>query len=500
MTSIVICCDGTWNTPDQQDHGVPAPTNVVRLYNALAPVDAQGAVQDRYYHPGVGTSGKWWDKAVGGSTGAGLDQNIMSAYQKLCFSYRPDADIYLFGFSRGAYTVRSLCGFIACCGLLKIDRLPPAEVWQRIEQLLGQGYRRKTETREQWDALGWEFHNPAGQDIAIHFVGVWDTVGALGIPDDMALLSLLDDRSHYTFHDTSLHPSVKHARHALAMDERRASFQPTLWTDVPEGSDMQQIWFPGVHSDVGGGYHECGLADGALQWMIDQASAHGLAFNKATRQIQPNYHDMLHDSCQGVFGLLPTQPRSIAHLLDKIDFHDSALKRQDDPPIAQSPYRHLHVLDPALPLTLDIGARLQWNETGVWLEAGRSYRFSASGEWLDGAVKCGPDGPPQEHWQPAGVGQLLGSALGQLEKMLPGGTVDLRFTRRHEQYPWLSLIGAIANGLGVDAKQCTIRPETFYIGAGCTYTPKASGYLYAYANDAWNGYGNNVGHVALRIG
>ena len=128
MTNIVICCDGTWNTPDQLDKGVPAPTNVVRLYNALATTDAQGAPQDSYYHPGVGTSGKWWDKAVGGGTGAGLDQHIKSAYQKLCYSYTPGANIYLFGFSRGAYTVRSLCGFIARCGLLRIDHLEPTEV------------------------------------------------------------------------------------------------------------------------------------------------------------------------------------------------------------------------------------------------------------------------------------------------------------------------------------------------------------------------------------
>jgi len=83
MTNLVICCDGTWNTPDQLDQGVPAPTNVVRLYNAVAD-NAKGVAQTTYYHPGVGTNGSWWDKAVGGGTGAGLDDNIMSAYQKLC--------------------------------------------------------------------------------------------------------------------------------------------------------------------------------------------------------------------------------------------------------------------------------------------------------------------------------------------------------------------------------------------------------------------------------
>lgn len=502
--NLVICCDGTWNTPEQLDKGIPAPTNVVRLYNAVADTDAQGAHQETYYHPGVGTSGKWWDKTLGGGTGAGLDQNIMSAYQKLCYSYSPGAQIYLFGFSRGSYTVRSLCGFMACCGLLQIQNLPPAEVWQRIEQLLTAGYRRKTQTRDDWNALEWAFHNAPGEDIPVHFVGVWDTVGALGIPDDLALLNLLDDRTHYTFHDTTLHPSVKHARHALAMDEKRASFQPTLWTDVPVGSDMQQLWFPGVHSDVGGGYHECGLADGALQWMIGEAQACGLAFKPAVlAQIKPDPLDLLHDSCQGVFGLLPTQPRSIAHLLDKPSFHPSALQRQENPPIVQSPYRHIRPLDPALPLTLDIGARPQWNETGVWLKAGVTYQFSASGEWLDGSVKCSPAGPLDGRFQLGEVGQMTGSALGQLEtwygKLLHNPDANFRFTKRHEQYPWFCLIGAIANGIGVDAKQVVARPETFAIGNGCSYTPKADGYFYAYANDAWNCYENNVGHVALTI-
>lgn len=504
MANIVICCDGTWNTPDQLDKGVPAPTNVVRLYNAVAPTDAKGALQERYYHPGVGTSGTWWEKTIGGGTGAGLDANIMSAYQKLCYCYTEDANIYLFGFSRGAYTVRSLCGFIACCGLLKIADLKPAEVWSRIEQLLKRGYRHKLESRDDWDAQGWSFHNAAGADIPVRFIGVWDTVGALGIPDDMALLNLLDDRNRYTFHDTTLHKTVKTARHALAMDERRSSFQPTLWTNVPAGHDVQQLWFPGVHSDVGGGYRECGLADGALHWMIEEASKCGVQFNNAVWQIKPDYHDMMHDSCDGVFRLLPTQPRSIANIVTApASFHSSALQRQADPPITQSPYRLSRPIVPSQPLVLDISARLPWNETGLWLQAGVTYTFSASGEWLDGSISCGPDGTDDGRFQTAEVAHLLGSAIGQVEiwysKLFNNADANFRFTKRHEQYPWFCLIGAIANGEGVDAKGYLMKPETFLIGAGCSYTPKCSGYLYAYTNDAWNCYGNNRGHVALRL-
>lgn len=503
MANIVICCDGTWNTPDQLDKGVPAPTNVVRLHNAVAATDVKGIPQEKYYHPGVGTSGKWWDKAIGGGTGAGLDDNIKSAYQKLCYNYKADSDIYLFGFSRGAYTVRSLCGFITSCGLLKIADLEPAEVWKRIDQLLKRGYRRKLEDRADWDDLGWKFHNKTSASIPIRFLGVWDTVGALGIPDDMALLNLLDDRNRYTFHDTTLHNSVKTARHAVAMDERRATFQPTLWTEVPTDQDMKQLWFPGVHSDVGGGYHENGLADGALQWMIEEASSCGLQFNNAINQIKPDYHDMMHDSCDGVFSLLPTQPRSIANLVAQPDrFHDSALKRQDDPPITQHPYRQSRLIAPKPPVLLDISARSPWNETGLWLEAGVSYTFSASGEWLDSSISCGPDGTDDGNFQPAEVAHLVASALGQVEswygRLFKNSDANFRFTKRHEQYPWFCLMGAIANGDGVDAKHYLIKPESFKIGKGCSYVPKRSGYLYAYANDAWNCYGNNRGHVALR--
>jgi hypothetical protein len=320
----------------------------------------------------------------------------------------------------------------------------------------------------------------------------------------MALLNLLDDRNRYTFHDTTLNEIVTTARHALAMDEQRASFQPTLWTDVPPDRDLKQVWFPGVHADVGGGYRECGLADGALEWMIEEASQCGLRFSRTVEQIKPDFHDMMHDSCNGVFGVLPTLPRSIPHLASNPEsFHSSALKRQEDPPITQSPYRRARLVAPPLPLEMDISARIAWNETGVWLQAGVTYTFTASGEWLDGSVRCGPGGPIDKQFQPAELGHLVSSAWGKLEtlygKAFNNDDANFYLTKRHEQHPWLSLIGVVANGDGVDRKGYLIKPETFLIGTGRTYTPKRSGYFYAYANDAWNCYGNNKGHVALRI-
>lgn len=122
MTNLVVCCDGTWNTAEQRHDGAPVPINVVRLYNALAD-ENKGIKQLKYYHPGVGTEAGWLDRAMGGATGKGLDANIKSAYHWLCRNYQVDADIYLFGFSRGAYTVRSLGGMIARCGLLDLNKV-----------------------------------------------------------------------------------------------------------------------------------------------------------------------------------------------------------------------------------------------------------------------------------------------------------------------------------------------------------------------------------------
>lgn len=506
MKNITICCDGTWNTPDQREGSTPAPTNVVRLHNVVAEADDAGTSQRKYYHPGVGTDGSWWDKMVGGGVGAGLDRNIMSAYRELCDHYETGDHIFLFGFSRGAYTVRSLAGLLSCCGLLDTRQTPEAQIWPRIERVFQRGYRQKSERRDAWDAWGWAFHQAPEQagPIPIRLLGVWDTVGALGIPDDMALLNLLDKRHDYTFHDTALSASVQTARHALALDELRASFQPALWESKLEGRDVKQLWFPGVHSDIGGGYHESGLSDAALQWMIEQAASCGLAFQgEMLKQIVPDPHGVLHDSCRGIFSLLPTQPRSIPAIGAGADLHPSAAARQSNPPIHQCPYRQPRTLTAAAPLELDVFAAQQWNQTGLWLEAGVAYAFTARGEWIDSSIKCGPAGASDGHFQPAELAHVAGTALGKVEGWFKALTNNdaaaFRFTKRHEDMPWFCLVGAVANGGGVDAKGHSEPHESFMIGAGCVHTPKKSGYFLAYANDAWNCYGNNRGRVQLSV-
>jgi hypothetical protein len=501
MTNLVVCCDGTWNDPTQKDNGVLAPTNVVKLYNAAR----DSGTQKRYYHPGVGAGGSWWDKAVGGGTGTGLSNNIKSAYRWLCDNYQPGDQIYLFGFSRGAYTVRSLVGFMNCCGLLKTTELGEKASWKAIDTLYEDGYRKRAgddAVRQLRQAVGEDkFHNAAGEKLAIHFLGVWDTVGSLGIPDYLGVLDLAFDRLDNSFHDTRFASNVQIGRHALAMDEMRESFQPTLWTDIPAGADVEQIWFPGVHSDVGGGYQQSGLSDGALQWMLEEAQKAGLELRAGVfKQINPNPLDILHDSCEGFFSMLPTQPRAVPSLYEAGRFHSSVMERYEVPPLSQAPYRTPH--RSADGKGIDIFARQQWNLTGVWLEKDKTYEFKARGEWLDASISCGPAGASDGHFQVGELAYAFGDMLGMVKRsfrQLTGNeNADLKFTRRHDKVDWFCLMGAVANGAGaVDDKA---EPhEYFAIGNGRRYTPTKSGYLYAYANDAWNCYGNNKGSVELTV-
>jgi hypothetical protein len=518
MSNLIVCCDGTWNTADQRHDGVPIPTNVVRLFNALADKDDNGTEQRKYYHPGVGTEPGWWERAMGGATGAGLDRNIMSGYHWLCRTYQADDRIFLFGFSRGAYTVRSLSGFVVACGLLDLEDLPPETAWARIEHVFRRGYRERRETIADWkkkkEKPAWRFHNVAGTElIPIHMIGVWDTVGALGIPDDLALLNLLDASDEHVFHDTNLSDRVRHARHAVALDEIRASFQPTLWTGAHK--DMKQVWFPGVHCDVGGGYRETGLSDRPLQWMIREAVAQGLKFREdMTDQIHPDPRGVLHDSYTDVFRLLPNQPRSVPRFDSHgggplPDLDEFVLERRKCPPISHAPYR---LTVPSLAVgesrEFTIYAINPWNETGLYLDHGARYRFEAEGEWVDRTIACGPAGTSDGDFQPAEIGHLIGTALGEIESLFKKATknreANFRFTKRHdriegERVPWFCLIGAIANGGRADDQGRPGQHETFKIGAKREYTAQEGGYFFAYANDAWNFYENNRGSVKLMV-
>ena len=289
--NIVICTDGTWNTPDQMDRLRMVPSNVVKISRALAKRDANGVRQHLYYDTGVGTGGRL-DKIKGGMFGTGLSKNVLEAYKALAVHYEEGDHIYLFGFSRGAYTARSIGGLIGRCGILNVL----AEEREAKAKEAFEIYRMKKGDKKNARSQAFRAANshPSNE---VKFIGVWDTVGAMGIP--LKSLNWIGRRKH-RFHDVTLGDYVKNAYHAVAIDERRKPFTPTLWqveNEIP-GQTVVQAWFPGVHSNVGGGYAGPGLSDQALQWMIAHAAANGLAFkeNYLKRRVDPNYHGELRKS------------------------------------------------------------------------------------------------------------------------------------------------------------------------------------------------------------
>lgn len=304
MKRIVICCDGTWSSADRERDGQPAPTNVVRLAEAVAGGDSGGIEQRVYYGPGVGSDGSWLYRWFAGATGWGLSDNLKDAYRFVVEHYRPGDELFLFGYSRGAFTVRSLAGMIFNAGVLKpefADRVDEAfELYRSRSPLDHPAADRALRFRER---LAWE------DRTTIRFIGVWDTVGALGNP---LLLHKSPLSRRVQFHDTQLGPTVRFARHALAIDEKRRHFQATRWQRHPDArdQDMEQRWFVGVHGDVGGGSPNDGLSDITFDWMVGQARRAGLT--AAEVDSAPDVRQGPARSRRGLFRLIPPWHRPIA--------------------------------------------------------------------------------------------------------------------------------------------------------------------------------------------
>jgi uncharacterized protein (DUF2235 family) len=276
---IVFCADGTWDSAQNQ-------TNVYKLFRATSTTSGQVS----YYDDGVGSDGTPIEKLGGGAMGDGLFQKIKDGYTKISHVYEQDDDIFLFGFSRGAFTARSLAGMIAICGL------PTANFDDNMVNVAFNAYRDPNQRAALLASLaGYNLY-----DAKIKMTGVWDTVGALGIP---ALFGGVDPL-RYGFLDTGLHPDVLNAYQALAINERRQEFPPTLWVpSVPPsaGQVLEQVWFSGVHCDIGGGYPETGLSDITFSWMLGKAMNLGLQVDPdvAAQYAKPDAKfalDQIHES------------------------------------------------------------------------------------------------------------------------------------------------------------------------------------------------------------
>lgn len=258
---LVLFFDGTWNDPEDQ-------TNVYRLSRRLQ--DRDGELDQRFfYSPGVGTSRL--TRLRGGVFGYGLSQNLMQGYEWLAKRYAEGDEIWIFGFSRGAYTARSLVGLIRKCGLLHIV-IP--RLLEKAEEL----YRDKKQAPDGEACC--DFRRKYSREPRIHFIGVWDTVGSLGVPG-----TFFSEKGKYAWHDTQLSSIVDRAYHALALDEHRAAYDVALWTGKDGKKkdlnlDVEQRWFIGAHANVGGGYGTDPLADLPLQWMLAKAGAAGLKLER----------------------------------------------------------------------------------------------------------------------------------------------------------------------------------------------------------------------------
>lgn len=350
---LVVFCDGTSNTLT----GGSRDTNVLRLFTLLAGQKASGGPQRvLYYDPGVGSPDgvpgvdltesllRWWERIAGLAFGRGVFENVGQAYAFLCRTFQPRDLIYIFGFSRGAFTARSVAGMVHLFGLLRPEHEHLVPTLVRI--YFGSNHESPSKARKfargtVAQEVRESFTSEHGKYAWVHFVGVWDTVATVGLwPFDLKITSRA----------TVSDKRFGHVRHALSLDEHRSPFAPRLYSEnnfdrshasgsVRMGRSLDQRWFRGVHCDVGGSYptREAGLSTSALQWMLDEANACGLAGPTSVppAHAAPVRHDVL---CEGtVWALAGMTIRDTRHATgtdagDRVPVKPFAVKRRHRPP------------------------------------------------------------------------------------------------------------------------------------------------------------------------
>ena len=515
MRNIVICCDGTGN------EYCDANSNVVKLYHAME----QSAQQVVYYHPGVGTmgaqqaltaAGKTWTKWLGLGFGYGLSENIADAYGFLMQNYQLGDQVFVFGFSRGAYTARALCGLLEMCGLLRPGNEGQIPYAIRL-------FKRQTGRFDAVRGVPSKFYIAKGfkstfsVDCRPHFAGLWDTVSSVGWFLDLS--GLKKNSMPYT----AKLDQVDVVRHAVSLDERRSFFRQNLVDGIQCPGDparnLKQVWFAGVHSDVGGSYPEAeaGLANITLRWMLKEAEAAGLTLVPGQKwallgggvyHARARYTLMLHKSLHGFWwSAAEFWPKAVKRLVsapcikpavykgsvranlfrrrvvpEGATIHESVLKRKSalagyKAPNLPASYVTApdHETDPE-EIRLNVGdtvefgifALLRWNDTALKMLKGESYALTADGKWYDATIKSDANGY---------TSNLLRHRL------------TARF-RRSPKQNWFLLMGA----LSMDDR------KAFALGAGpTTYTATEDGKLYCFANDLWRFYFNNSGQVKLAV-
>lgn len=503
--NIVICADGTWNRPTVH-------TNVDRLFNtlpgepnAVAKTKAIDAFiyrstpeQVAFYLEGVGARASRND-LLAGATGTGLHDKVLDGYLLVSRIYQPGDKIFLFGFSRGAYTVRSLAGLIAKAGLMQPEKA------------------LHEDCRDLANRLWWAFKHqnaclgPNAPDAAdpcpIRLVGVWDTVGALGIPLFNGI-NVVDDmeRHLFDFADCNLSGRVAFGLHAMAIDERRLDYVPTPWNPR---AGITQHWFPGVHSDVGGGYAAKGLGDCSLAWMLAEAVKPEVGLLATLPPLTPNPLADRHESADSLVWQLRSGPRAIPddavfspcvgeRFAKRNDYRPQALARH---PVFKSYYtgqtvaEKLCTSDPTAPTRrLEVGQSCQvvvlaekwWNGSGLTVATNDVYDILSCGTWCDDTKGCNADG-----WN--------------------GLPLFTQF-RRVPDKPWFHLCLAVSpdpmlecnnadffKGLSGTVGRLDSGSTIAPVGLARRVTVAAPGYVYFFANDAPACYGNNYGYLEVTV-
>ncbi|MEM7428669.1 MAG: DUF2235 domain-containing protein [Pseudomonadota bacterium] len=360
---LLLFSDGTGN-----QGGTTPDSNVYKLYNAIdihchEEIDAFGNKKDKadihdqqitFYDKGVGTSSNKYFRAITGAVGLGFGQNVRDLYYFLASTYKvhdngDHDEIYIFGFSRGAATVRAFSGMLADCGLVPRNDLTEKQLEDKVDEIFDL-YKRKKPQKEKYPVP------------KIKFIGVWDTVSALGTPQKAnapgfimkALNGLfylvghaMDKVKPHLFYNYELTPNVEYGYHALAIDDERTSFHPKVWdenSDDAKDCEVEQVWFAGMHSNVGGGYPRAGLSNVAFYWMLNKLQEKApLVFDKSVMTNAAETADAsghMYDSRSGGKVFFRYEPREIAELCkikdngkvrtrmrDGIKLHDSVIKR-----------------------------------------------------------------------------------------------------------------------------------------------------------------------------
>jgi uncharacterized protein (DUF2235 family) len=319
MKRIVTLIDGTWN-----EEGKGNDTNIAKLdpnypkagAPLIKPKAADGIRQIAFYHKGVGSDPDFLKHLLGGAIGFGLKKVVQDAYRHIAENYSPGDELYILGFSRGAYAARALAGLIGASGIQtsadpqNLDAIFEA-VWNHFrvdpkirqgEKAAGSSDQKAIDTFDQIAAL-----NTAAPNPRIKCVGVFDTVGSYGVPAGIGLAALgrYVTLAFLGFHDTEIGEHVDIGLHAVAVDERRRPFVPTFWTapkTKPPTTHVEQTWFAGVHCNIGGGYKDAGLSDSALIWMIARMQAlTALEFDiaRVKEVTRPDVKGNIEDSAEG---------------------------------------------------------------------------------------------------------------------------------------------------------------------------------------------------------